>query len=763
MLAACLATAAVAGTALAQQGPGRLEEIVVTAQKRSENVQDIPISIVAVSEQQLEARGTQDISEITAIAPNIQFKTTGAVSGSSAAAAVTIRGVGQTDWSLSTEPGVGIYVDGVYMARSVGGVIDVLDLERIELLRGPQGTLFGRNTIGGAISLITKRPGDEVEGKLELIGGDRDRLDFRGALNLPLGDRAAARLSVSSRNQDGFQTSLVDGRTYGNRNRDTARLQLRLDVSDRLQADLAFDGTRIREDSAPSTLVGVTIDPPGGRLINPSISFIYNAFEAPLVDVPGFGVGVPFDSRWVPDDIDTNFATGFDRGTDLDIWGGSLTLSWALGTSTEVKSITAYREVDGGFSSEADASPLTLTEADTEYYQDQFTQELQVTGSSFSDRLKWVLGGFYLRETGFENEFVPIAPLTFGTVVSLQDHSTRSIAAYAQASYALTDTVGLTLGGRYTSDEKTNLPRDASLTLGAVAATAIFADAGLAPGDSLPFVPQGVEVDETFTDFSPRIALDYIPRDDLMLYASYSRGFKSGGFNIRYLVPRPAVLGYDPETLSTVEAGVKWTAAGGRVRVNASGYFSTWDDLQVVVFESFGAPLVQNAGEAEITGFEIETNALPVDDLELSLAVGYLSAEYKSINNPTTTVPDIQLVTADKELPNAPEWTLNASIAYSFHLPGDGGRIVPRIDWSYTSDYENDAQNSEFLSVDGYELVNAALSYQAPDDTWSVTAFVNNATDSRFITAGNSNFSIGFHEGNYNEPRNWGVRALYRF
>ncbi|MCG8442765.1 MAG: TonB-dependent receptor plug domain-containing protein, partial [Caulobacterales bacterium] len=191
------ASALTAGGAWAQddaldEGDERgLERIIVTSQKRAEDVQDVPISILAVSAAQLEERGTQDISEITSFAPNIQFKTTGAVSGSSAAAAITIRGVGQTDWSLSTEPGVGIYVDGVYVARSVGGVIDALDLERIELLRGPQGTLFGRNTIGGAISLITRQPSDEFESFAEVTAGNRERLDVRGAVNVPLGDRAA--------------------------------------------------------------------------------------------------------------------------------------------------------------------------------------------------------------------------------------------------------------------------------------------------------------------------------------------------------------------------------------------------------------------------------------------------------------------------------------------------------------------------------------------------------------------------------------------
>jgi len=741
-----------------------VEDIVVTAQKRQENVQDIPISILAISSTALEARGTQDIAEVSSFAPNIQFKTTGAVSGSSAAAAVTIRGVGQTDWSLSTEPGVGIYVDGVYMARSIGGVLDALDLERIEILRGPQGTLFGRNTIGGAISLITRQPGDSFEGKLELVAGDRSRLDVRGAVNIPLAETLAARVSFSARNQDGFQRSLVDGRTYGNRNRDTARVQLAFEPSPAVRLNLTADGTRIREDNAPSTLVGVTIDPPGGRLGNPSISFLYNVFGAPDIDVPGFGRNIPYDARWVTGDPDTNFAAnGFDAGTNLDIWGLAFTSALDVAPDVELKSITAYREASGGFDSAADGSPLDFTKATTDYRQWQFSQEVQLTGRSFDDRLQWVVGGFFLREKGTENQIVPIAPTVFGTVVSFQDHSTSSIAGFAQGSFRFTDQLGLTAGLRYTRDRKTNLPRNASLTLGTVGALVIFAGAGLNPGDSLPFVPNGVQVAESYSDWSPRFALEYKPSADLLLYGSYSRGFKSGGFNIRYTAPRGSVLGYGPETLASFEAGVKWTGLDRRLRVNASAFHGRWEDLQVVVFESFGAPLIQNAGTAELSGFEVEATAVPVDGLDLALSIGYLDARYTRINNPTTDIPPIQLITLDKKLPNAPEWSLNASASYRIGVGTGGGALVPRVDWSFTSSYENDAQNSEFLSVDSYHLVNLALAYEAPEQRWSLTAFVQNVGNARFITAGNSNYSIGFHEGNFNEPRTWGVRLGARF
>lgn len=755
--ATVMALALLAPSAAAAQG-AFLDEIIVTAQKRAENVQDVPIAITAISSQTLEDSNIRDISELPAIAPNLVFDTTAAVSGSSASAAVFIRGVGQTDYSLSTEPGVGIYVDGVYMARSIGGVLDVLDLERVEVLRGPQGTLFGRNTIGGAISLITKQPSfDGYEGRIEVTAGNRERLDIRGHLNLPISDRVAARVSVSSKNQDGFVKGLLDDRELGDVNRDSLRVQILAELSDRLTLRFSADGTRIREQNAPQELVGATVDD-GSTLGNPSLSFLYNVFDAPVTDIPGFGF-VPYDDRWVTPELDTTYETGPNR-SDLDVWGADMTLEWDVSETITLKSITAYRETTGVFNSPEDGSPLVIAHALTQdYEQTQFTQELQATGTSFEGALNWVLGGYYLNEDGFEDQIVSLVP-SFGSLISDQEHSTRSFAAYAQGTYAVTDTVNVTGGVRYTRDKKTNLPVDASITLGIAGAFAF----GLAPGDVLDFVPPGEEVEATFEEVSPRFAIDWSPVDDLLLYASYSRGFKSGGFNIRYLVPRGEVLGYDPETLTTYEGGVKWTGFDQRLRANLAGYFSKWKDLQVVVFEDFGAPLVQNAGEAEIAGAEVEMVAAPIEGLTLSGSVGYTDAKYTDINNPTTSIPTVLLVTTERELPNAPEWTANLMGSYDFPVDATGGLVTFQADWSYVSAHFNDAINSEFLDVDeAVNRVNLSLRYRPASERWSITAFVQNVTDERYITAGQSNFPIGFHNASYNRPRDWGVKLTATF
>jgi iron complex outermembrane receptor protein len=740
-----------------------LEEVIVTAQKRSENLQETPIAITALTAQALESRGMTEISELARVAPSVKFATTAAVSGSSTAAAVFIRGVGQTDYSLTTEPGVGIYVDGVYVARSIGGVLDVLDLERVEVLRGPQGTLFGRNTIGGAISLVSRRPGAEFGGAAELTVGNRNRLDLRGSFDLPFSETVRSRWTFSSMRRDGYVRGLLDDRLYGDKDRQSARALFDIQLHPDVQLSVAADVTRIREQNAPSTLVGVTITPPGPSGEAPSLSFLYNAFDAPNIAVPGFG-NVPYDDRWVPGDIDTTYATGPDSGTKLDIAGGSVTAAWNVDASLTLKFITAFRHTEGSFTNDADGSPLQIAQPTTRPFRhQQLTQELQATGTAAADRLKWAGGLYFLTERGLDILDVPLVP-AFGAVVNHQGVRAKSTAAYAQGTYAVTERLGVTAGARYTRDRKYFDPIDSSLTLGPVG-FAVFGSTPFYVADGSPFgkavlVPQG-EVGATFSNTAPKAGLEYRFTPDLFGYASYSKGFKSGGFNVRYLIPRPSVLAFAPEKLATSEVGLKYVGFERRLRLNAAAFHSRYEDIQVVVFEQFGAPVTQNAGRARFRGIELEGNAR-IGAVEVDFGFGWLDSKYTAINQPTTVIGQDSGVSLSDRLPNAPRTTWNLGARYAHALP-TGARLEGRVDASYSSSFANDAQNSPFLFQDAYYRVNASLTYGAADDRWDVGVFVDNLTDSRAIMAGNSNFSIGFHEANFDEPRRWGARLRYRF
>jgi len=684
---------------------------------------------------------------------------------------VFIRGVGQTDFQLTTDPGVGTYVDGVYASRSVGGVLDVLDLERVEVLRGPQGTLFGRNTIGGAISLISKRPDEEFGGKAALTFGSRDRVDFAGSLNVPISDTLATRVSVSSRRQDGYVRGLLDDRDLGNVERDSIRAVADWAPSDSFSANLAIDASQIDEQNAASKLVGITVVAPGSPTAtelsfnrrtggvdvterpqtpgNPSLAFLYNVIDAGFVDLPGFGT-VPFDGAFITPDLDTTFATG-PNGTELDNFGAALTLEWFTDFAT-IKSITAFRDADGSFARDADGSPAAFTHTQNfDYAHEQFSQEIQLTSESPSTAFKWVAGLYYFDESG--NDLLNVTlPQGFGVVRNFTFVENDSIAAYFQGNVALNDAVSLTAGIRYTEDDKTyEVPVDGGAIVNGLAG--VFGPTGTIT----PFFPAGSN-NESFDDVSYKIGVDYLSEQGTLFYASFATGFKSGGFNTRYLVPVPQVVSFEPETLETFEVGMKWQGLGDRVRANLAAYTSDYEDIQLIVYDT-GAPLTRNAGTADINGFEAEVTALLGDSLDLSFGLGYTDAEYNEVLPLSPVLPAFQQVQLDSELPNTPEFTFSAALDYTRNL--GPGEIRFHVDWAHSSSVENDAINSPFLSEGSTNVYGASIAYAV--GAWDVTVFGDNLSDERFITSGDSNFGIGFHEANFNRPREWGVRLKTNF
>lgn len=749
-----------------------LDTIIVTATKRATGLQDTPIAITAVSAQKLERQNVDDISEIASFTPNLTFDTTAPVSGLSSGAIVFIRGVGQTDFQLTTDPGVGTYVDGVYASRSAGGVLDVLDLERVEVLRGPQGTLFGRNTIGGAISLVSKRPEDVFGGHAAITAGSRNRFDLAASVNVPLSDNLRTRISLSSRNQDGYVKGLLDDRELGDINRDSIRAVAEWTPSDSLTATVAVDAGRIREQNAASKLVGVTFVAPGSPEAidfafdqssggvttttrpqvpgNPSLVFLQNVIDSTL---PGPQNGVIFNGDFITDDLDTTFATG-PNGTELDNFGASLTLEYQAAFAT-IKSITAIRDSSGQFARDADGSPLAVTHTDNfDYDHEQFSQELQFTGDLADGALKWVAGAYYFNETGNDNLTVTL-PVGFGVVRNFTEVDNESIAAYIQGTYSLTDALSLTGGIRYTEDDKSyTVPVDGGAITNGLAG--VFG----ATGSVTPFFPAG-ENNEKFDDVSYKLGTDYKFENGTLIYGSFSTGFKSGGFNTRYLVPVPEVVSFDPETLETFEVGLKWQGFDNRIRTNLAAFASDYEDIQLVVYDS-GAPLTRNAGSADIKGVEAELTAIVTDGLELSIGTGYTDAEYDEVLPLSPTLPAFQQVQLNSALPNTPKFTLSAALDYAFNV-SDGGEIFAHADWAHKSSIENDAVNSPFLSTGKTNVFNASVSYSHNDGQWILTGFVDNFTDERFITSGDSNFGIGFHEANFNRPREYGVKLRTEF
>ncbi len=736
-----------------------IEEIIVTARKREERLQETPISITAFSAADLQRRTIESLSDIGRSTPNMDFSFSTNGSGSGTNAQIYIRGVGQQDFLLTTDPGVGIYVDGVYFARSMGGVLDVLDFERVEVLRGPQGTLFGKNTIGGAINIVTAKPGNDFAGRATVTGGNYSRIDANLSIDIPLvEDKLLAKFAASSRNRDGYGRRLIDNKKLGDINRDSSRLVLRWLASDNVDVTLSADYSRVREESVQQALVFV--DPTNAPILQ-----LWNALV-------GFPSGQPITSDLIQADPFDTLQTGRSIN-NLDQWGLALTIDWDLGT-VNIKSITAYRDQEADFARDGDGSPATYVHTFNQTAQNQFSQELQFSGSSFGERLHWLAGGYLFDEDAVDNTDVDLAgglfnalemlpgPLIclgpggtppcaggagnpFNQFLDLQffifnDISIKSYAGFGQGTFNLTDRLSLTAGLRYTYEKKT------------YSLTHIRKNAGT-------FVVPPTVISDNWNSVSPRFGIEYQASPDLLFYSSAARGFKSGGFNGRPTT-QGEVESYDPEFLWSYEVGLKSEWFGRRLRFNTALFYNDYTDIQLssvrATPEGNLLLVVENAGKAKVKGFEIELLTRPIANLELSGGIGFIDAKFTKLAPGAT-------ITTDSKFPKTPKWNVNLSLEYRIFV-GASGDLSMRWDYAYKARIENDVNNTPAISQKGYSLVNARLTYEHSSEAWQAFFFITNLTDTRYIENGIAALdSFGTAEAYFGRPREWGLGVTYRF
>lgn len=732
----------------AAETAGEGNDIVVTARRTSERLQDVPVAVTAFGGEALTERGVDTLDQIAKYTPNIRFDGAAALSGGNYNATVFIRGVGQNDFAIFSDPGVGFYVDDVYYARSIGGVMDAVDIDNVQVLRGPQGTLFGKNTIGGAVLINTAQPDlDAVSGRVEATYGSFDRIDAKAAINVPIvPGTAALRISAATLNRDGYAKRLLDGGTQGDRSAQMVRAKLRIQPDGSgLTIDLGADYTRARETSAPSDLLAVGNAP--GITGIPFLSN-YNLFVAPTRGIvapngqptlnPSFITASPFET-WA----------GGPNANDLDLWGVQGTISYDFGNAT-LKSITAYRHMKAYFTRDGDNTPFTFRETTNRDKQWQLSQELQLTGKGFDDRLSYVLGGYYFKEKASDIATADLAiglwpPLAlappFSPAVFVQNYtSNRSLAAYGQVDFEIVPRLRITAGGRYTHDKKT------------------FSTIVTRQRDNVTFVD--VTRAATFKKFTPRLGLDFKANDNLLLYVSWSRGFKQGGFNGRPLASAAEVTQYAPEELTTYEAGIKAQWLDGQLTTNLALFHSKYKDIQLTVNQT-PANFVANAAAGEVNGFELETVMRPAHWLTFNAAVGYVDAKYTSVGaglGPTQILP----ITLASHFVKAPEWTVSTGMEAS-HEFGDGSEARLRVDYTMYSRIFNDVANTPIITQPSYGLLNARLSYTLAEPAVTLSLFGTNLTDTLYLVSGNASGAFGLAEGSYGRPREWGVSASFRF
>ena len=746
----------------------QVEEIIVTARKREEPLQKTPVSITAFTQEQLEKPGLNDVGDVSRFAPNVIIDRGAGNTGGTFNSQVFIRGVGQVDFLFSSDPGVGVYVDEVYLPRVVGSVMDVMDIERIEVLRGPQGTLYGKNTIGGALNITSQRPGDKFGVVADLTTGSRSRLDAKLSLDLPMiKDQLTARFTLSSRKQDGYVKRVNQpGHDTGDVNSDGARGLLHWTPGGGWDVLIEGDYTRRREQAIANELLDV-------RATDPVLS-LWNFLVAPT-----YGPGSVYDGRFITHGRDSQ-GTGPNL-SDLDMWGTSFNVSKEFSDSLKLKLITAYRNEDAQFGQDQDHSPYRYLETTNDNTHDAFSEELQVNGTNFSDRLDWVAGAFFMHENAKDQfnvvlggglydalEALPAAilPLAPGVTcppppgvfapcaggpgnpvnVSLDydltifDHiDIDSYAGYAQGTFKFTDKLSATFGGRYTSEHKrftTMLVRNAS---GVVS------------------VPEHA-IAHTWDAFTPRLGFEYQATPDLMAYVSASRGFKSGGFNGRAL-SLAEIDSFDPEYIKSYEAGVKSQWFDRHLLLNLAAFYNDYSDIQLTSIRSVQGLIVavtENAGQARIQGLELEMVAQPVKPFTIRAGIGYTDARYTELDPGAT-------VTLDTKLVKTPKLTANLVADYEFGL-GNAGSLTVGGDLSYRSSYFMDPNNTPLFEQSGYGLFGAHVGYLSSDKHWAVTAFGTNLSDKRYMTNALQSYgSFGTADASFGPPVEWGLTMRARY
>ena len=668
---------ALANPALAQDSTGTeagddgLGMIVVTAQKRSENIQDVPIAISAVGSEFLESRGIDSIDKLGTIAPNVKIERAPA---SKSISQIAIRGSVTINPAITWEPAVGLYLDGVYIAKAQGSIFDVADLERIEVLRGPQGTLYGRNALAGAVNLITKKPSGEAGGLAEVTYGSFDEMRLRGVIDLPQMGAFSAKVSGQYRKRDGL-IDLVPGNPSGRSSTDSIdsgsfMVQLRADIADNVTADYTYDYSKMSQTPPFSQLLRVN------RNGDPR-----DIFDPASPSYPFVGAFFPLDTVADADRVTTASidAPAYERSRS---YGHALTVTVGLGDA-ELKSITAYRDLVWADGLDLDGSPfpVAFTQRISDY--NAFSQELQLTGRAFDEALSYVIGGFY-----FDEKAETLNPQTyFGGGVDLDSNygsNTEAWALYAQLDYNLTEALKLTLGGRYTHERK-DISRFFRVNFdpaNGILAPLVVAD-----------LPYGSIPDATYNNFSPAVTLAYKASDNLNLYARFARGFKSGGFNGEtnvFAAPTPSCPSgalelcapYRPEKVDSYELGLKSQLLDNRVILNIAAFRDERKDMQLSVFTATtgAASIIQNAAAARIQGLEIETVVRPVDALTINASLAFLDSEYKSFIDSGVDVSN------NRAFPHAPKTT--AAIGADWRVAeGDWGRFNLYADLSYSSKY----------------------------------------------------------------------------
>lgn len=794
-----------------ESGAIGIEEVVVTARRREETAQSVPIPITALSSDELRERSAKDLTDISRVTPNMDYINSASNRGT---AQVFLRGIGQVNWSPVQDPKVGVYLDGVYLGRPQGAVFDIMDLERIEVLRGPQGTLFGRNTTAGLVHIITHKPEDTFGAQVQVGGGNDGQINVGAIVNIPISDTLATRFSVQHRESDGYVKNNGAGTHWNDENRQMFRGSALWTPNDVFDALLEFDYQRVREKPGLGSCEWSGPDD-GADVLNEFFT------------TGNYGLQTAAYILGVYDDIrnacnDTSAYSSGENDPDkanVDAWGLNLTLNWDVGIGT-LTSITGYRDMDDQNDSWGWASDKVGTPSYLEVLghgknpSDQFSQEFRLAGST--GNLDWVGGVYYFEEESTNTLDVPlfrgVAPpdcadwpvfclelipgvLTLGdTALGLQYFGSRtqavngknsSIAAFGEITWQFVENWSVTAGIRYTEDTR-KFHRSQILFSGVLDDGLVCPDGTAPMDDELAGVtgPMTCYQKAKFNEWTPRVIFSYDASDTVMLYAGWSKGYSSGGFN-QDVRMRP----FDPEISDNWEAGMKSKWADNTLQLNVTGFFNNYKNQQITVGRNVDnqptADLI-NAQKAQLWGIEGDVQWVPARGWLIMGSFGWIDGKYKEftvLDNRTGPPPDNLPIIEERDLSDtkvirgAP-YTFSLSAAYTYYMSG-GGELTGQLGWSQRGRQFSTLETVESSKQKAYGLMDGRLTWLLPNNQTSLILWATNLLDKKYfptaidLTSGLSPSDTQFVDGvgqptatntkYWGEPRRFGLELRHVF
>ena len=709
-LAVTLASACATPVVFAQKGATVLEEVTVTAQRRSENIQDVPIAVTAISSEALEARGLADISELSQSVPSLTLEPSRATNTTLTA---FIRGVGQQDPLAGFEQGVALYIDDVYLARPQGALLDIYDVERIEVLRGPQGTLYGRNAVGGAVKYVTRRLSDEFDMRVKGSFGNYAQRDLVATVSAPLSEDFRVGATVASFQRDGFGDNRFTGGEQYDKDIVGYRLSAEWDASDDVLVRFSYDDTT----DESSAVAG------------------YRPFAANTIDAPA--LSDVRDTRAGASEAETGTTTGIGGRNQVESDGMSLSIEWTVSDNLTLRSITADREDYTESVIDFDSLSVADFDAPVIYENEQFSQEFQALMSG--DNWNAIAGAYYL-DSKAANDFDVVlgtlgvvafgAPLTAYTGGVVE---TEAWSVYGDVTYDVSDRLSVAFGLRYTEDERTaDIFRASYLGL----QSTFFGN------DDAVFLSASsdYEASRTFTNTSPRLNIAYALSDNANVYATYSEGWKAGSFDPRGAnFSTPAVeQGFEDETLTSFEVGLKTTWLDGRAVTNIAVFMSDYEDMQIpgsVGVDSDGdgandsfVGTVTNAGKAEINGLEIEGSIQFNENWRGEFAGNILDADF------TDYIVNGENIASAREVQNTPEDMAYLALVYGNEVMG--GAFNATLNYVRKGAVAQFEVPNPILDQDSYGMWNASVTWASPNDTWRLGLHGKNLNDEDVKTSG---------------------------